>query len=58
MVFSGLSPEPAYGHSGEDPGYTTLLAVIPARHLAAAVLIPDHGRDTDSIMRDLLTVLG
>jgi D-alanyl-D-alanine carboxypeptidase len=57
MVFTGLSPEPAYGHSGADPGYTTLLAVVPARHLAAAVLIADNGRDTDSIMRDLLTVL-
>ena len=58
MVFTGLCTDTAYGHSGADPGYTTLLAVVPARHLAAAVLIPDNGRDTDSIMRDLLTVLG
>jgi D-alanyl-D-alanine carboxypeptidase len=58
MVFSGLCTDATYGHSGADPGYTTLLAVVPARHLAAAVLIPDNGRDTDSIMRDLLTVLG
>jgi D-alanyl-D-alanine carboxypeptidase len=58
MVFSGLCSDATYGHSGADPGYTTLLAVVPARHLAAAVLIPDNGRDTDSIMRDLLAVLG
>ena len=58
MVFLGLCTDPTYGHSGADPGYTTLLAVVPARHLAAAVLIPDTGRDTNSIMRDLITVLG
>ena len=58
MVFMGLSPDATYGHSGLDPGYTSLLAVVPARHLAAAVLIPDSGRDTESIMRDLLAVLG
>jgi D-alanyl-D-alanine carboxypeptidase len=58
MVFMRLCTDATYGHSGSDPGYTTLLAVVPARHLAAAVLIPDNGRDTDSIMRDLLTVLG
>jgi D-alanyl-D-alanine carboxypeptidase len=57
MVFTGLSAEPTYGHGGLDPGYTTLLAVVPARHLAAAVLIPENGRDTSSIMRDLLAVL-
>src|SRR5665811_1340156 len=58
MVFMGLSPDATYGHSGLDPGYTSLLAVVPARHLAAAVLIPDSGRDTESIMRDLPAVLG
>ena len=58
MVFMALCTDATYGHSGADPGYTTLLAVVPARHVAAAVLIPDIGRDTDSIMRDLLTVLG
>ena len=58
MVFTKLSTEPTYGHGGLDPGYTTLLAVVPARHLAAAVLIPENGRDTNSIMRDLLSVMG
>lgn len=58
MVFTGLSTDTAYGHGGLDPGYTTLLAVVPTRHLAAAVLIPENGRDTKSIMRDLLTVVG
>lgn len=57
MIFMGLSTDPAYGHLGEGPGYTTLMAVIPARHLAAAVLIPEGGRHPEAIMRDLLVVL-
>lgn len=58
MVFTGLSDEPTYGHGGLDPGYTTLLAVVPAHHVAASVLIPENGRDTQSIMRDLLAIVG
>jgi D-alanyl-D-alanine carboxypeptidase len=58
MVFTGLAADATYGHSGLDPGYTSLLAVVPARHLAVAVLIPDNGRDTDSIMRELLAAVG
>jgi D-alanyl-D-alanine carboxypeptidase len=58
MLFLGLSTDPTYGHAGGDPGYSTLMVVIPARHLAVAVLIPQENRDLDTIMRDLLAILG
>jgi CubicO group peptidase (beta-lactamase class C family) len=57
MIFTGLSTDEAYGHEGASPAYTTLLAVIPARRLSAAVLIPVGGKRPETIMRDLLAVL-
>jgi D-alanyl-D-alanine carboxypeptidase len=57
MTFTILSTDAAYGHTGEAQGYTTIMAVIPSRHLSAAVLIPEAGRRPESIMRDLLAVL-
>ena len=57
MVFSGLCTDPTYGHTGDDGRYAALLAVVPKRHLAVAVLIPQGGRDRDSVMRDILTAL-
>jgi D-alanyl-D-alanine carboxypeptidase len=57
MVFPGLGTDAAYGHAGQDAGYSALLAVVPARHLAVAVLIPDSGRPTELIVRDLLAAL-
>jgi D-alanyl-D-alanine carboxypeptidase len=41
MVFEGLSTDPTYGHLGDFPGYTSILAVVPARHLSAALLVVD-----------------
>lgn len=57
MIFTGLSTDETYGHEGASPAYTTLLAVIPGRRLAAAVLIPVGGKRPETIMRDLLAVL-
>jgi D-alanyl-D-alanine carboxypeptidase len=57
MVFLSLSTDVTVGHAGGDPGYTTLLAVIPARHLSVALLIPQEGRDTYTIMRNLLRTI-
>jgi D-alanyl-D-alanine carboxypeptidase len=57
MVFLGLSTDVTVGHSGGDPGYTTFLAVSPARHLAVALLIPQENRETYTIMRNLLEAL-
>jgi D-alanyl-D-alanine carboxypeptidase len=56
MDLPGLSTDAAYGHLGQDPGYTALLAVLPARRLAAVVLIPEENRSVETIMRDLLAV--
>jgi D-alanyl-D-alanine carboxypeptidase len=56
-VYLSLSTDPTYGHNGGSPGYTSLLAVIPARHLAAAMLIPAGGKLPDEIMRELLAVI-
>jgi D-alanyl-D-alanine carboxypeptidase len=57
MVFPGLGTETAYGHLGQDAGYSALMAVVPARHLAVAVLIPESDRPTELIARDLLAAL-
>jgi D-alanyl-D-alanine carboxypeptidase len=57
MVFPGLGPDVAYGHAGEDAGYSALLAVVPARHLAVAVLVPESGRPTELIVRDLIAAM-
>jgi CubicO group peptidase (beta-lactamase class C family) len=54
MIFTGLSTDPTFGHEGRSPDYNTFLAVIPARHLAAAVLIPAGDRRAEPIMRELL----
>lgn len=57
-VFGGLGTDLAIGHLGSDPFYSTMLAVVPARHLAAAVLVPQGRRDVEQIMRDLLEAAG
>ena len=44
----------SFGHGGNQPSYTTLFAVIPARHLAAAVFIADDNKDTFAIMKGIL----
>jgi D-alanyl-D-alanine carboxypeptidase len=57
MLFLGLGTETTVGHSGRSPAYSSMLAVIPARHLSAAILIPDEERDTEAIMEDLFAAL-
>jgi D-alanyl-D-alanine carboxypeptidase len=57
MVFMGMTTDATYGHLGQDPGYTTLLAVVPARRLAAVLLMPGEKRDVEPMMRDLLAVV-
>jgi D-alanyl-D-alanine carboxypeptidase len=57
MLFATLGAEDAFGHSGNDVGYSSLLAVLPARHLSIAVLVPDENNDVAAIVRDLLAVL-
>lgn len=57
MLFLGLGTEANVGHSGRSPAYSSMLAVIPARHLSAAILIPDEDRDTEAIMDELFAAL-
>jgi D-alanyl-D-alanine carboxypeptidase len=54
MVFYQLSTDPAYGHEGGGPASTSILVVVPARHLSLAVLVPEEGRNLDTIVTDLL----
>jgi D-alanyl-D-alanine carboxypeptidase len=57
MLFLDVSTETTVGHSGTSPAYSSMLAVIPARHLSAAILIPDEERDTYAVMADLFAAL-
>ena len=57
MVFEGLSTDVTVGHIGADPCYTSMLAAVPARHLAVALLVPQGERNVVPIMRDLLGAL-
>ncbi|TCO49031.1 CubicO group peptidase (beta-lactamase class C family) [Kribbella antiqua] len=57
MLFYTVGTETTVGHTGRSPAYSTMLAVIPFRHLAAAILIPDPDRDTAAIMQNLFAAL-
>jgi D-alanyl-D-alanine carboxypeptidase len=54
MLFHTVGTETTAGHTGRSPAYSSMLAVIPSRHLSAAILIPDQDRDTEAIMDNLL----
>jgi D-alanyl-D-alanine carboxypeptidase len=54
MVFYQLSTDAAYGHEGGGPASSSILVVVPARHLSLAVLAPEEGRDLEPIVSDLL----
>jgi D-alanyl-D-alanine carboxypeptidase len=58
MLFSvALGPE-SLGHTGQLPGFSSLLAVVPERREAVAVLIADSGKDSFSAVRKLIAGLG
>jgi hypothetical protein len=57
MLFLGVGTEANVGHTGRSPAYSSMLAVIQARHLSAAILIPEEERDTEAIMKDLFAAL-
>jgi D-alanyl-D-alanine carboxypeptidase len=59
MVFHNLqfAIADSVGHRGGTPGYVSLLAVAPERHLSAALLIPEEDKDLDSIMTKLFAAL-
>lgn len=47
----------AFGHRGNAPGYTSLLAVIPSRRISVAVLLADGNKNVDAVMSKFLTAL-
>jgi D-alanyl-D-alanine carboxypeptidase len=57
MLFLAVGTQTTIGHTGRSPAYSTMLAVIPSRHLSAAVLIPDEERNTEAIMQDLFAAV-
>jgi D-alanyl-D-alanine carboxypeptidase len=42
------------GYTGNTPGYSSALAVVPARHLSLAVLALHEGRDMELVVDQLL----
>lgn len=42
------------GHLGNTPGYSTALAVVPARHLSIAVLAVYDGRNMEQLVDQVL----
>jgi D-alanyl-D-alanine carboxypeptidase len=57
MLFLTDRTQTTVGHTGRSPAYSTMLAVIPSQHLAAAILIPDQDRNTQAIMQDLFAAM-
>lgn len=47
----------AYGHIGMAPGYTTMLAVVPQKRLAAAILLADSHRNANTVMSRLFQAI-
>ena len=58
MLFSvALGPD-SLGHTGQIPGFSSLLAVVPERREAVAVLIADSNKDAFSAVHKLIAGLG
>ena len=57
MVFSDLATDPGYGHEGSGPASTSILVVVPARHLSLAILMSEEDRHPEDQVRDLLHAL-
>ena len=52
-----LGPD-SLGHTGLLPGFSSVLAVVPERHEAVAVLIADSSTNPFSVARKLIAALG
>jgi D-alanyl-D-alanine carboxypeptidase len=57
MVFFDLATDRAYGHEGSGPASSSILVVVPARHVSLAILIPEEDRHPEEQARDLLRAL-
>ena len=47
----------AFGHGGNDPGYSSLMVAIPGHHLALSVLLANSNKDVERIVEDLVTAI-
>ena len=54
MTWRTAKGEELVGHLGNTPGYSTALAVVPARHLSLAVLAVSDGRNMEQLVDQLL----
>jgi CubicO group peptidase (beta-lactamase class C family) len=58
MLFSRtLGLGDAFGHTGHAPGAQSILAVVPGRHIAVAILIFDDDKTVTGPVQDLFGVL-
>lgn len=48
----------AFGHRGDMPDHTSLLVMIPAKHVSVALILADGGRSIDRRMVDLTKAIG
>lgn len=53
-----LNPDVAYGETGSKPGYSAVLAVLPERQTAIAMLVNREGISWDAHLKDMLVALG
>jgi D-alanyl-D-alanine carboxypeptidase len=47
----------AFGHGGNDPGYSSLMVAIPGHHVALSVLLANGNKDAWGIAEELVTAL-
>jgi hypothetical protein len=58
MQFSEALGPDSLGHTGQAPGFSSLLVVVPERREAVAVLIADSNTGPFSVARKLVAALG
>ncbi len=55
--FDDFSPDTAYGHAGNKPGYAPIVVVFPKRQVVIALCINDQDADPFAPARRLLAAL-
>ena len=54
---SDFAPTMAYGHTGSQPGYAALLAVLPAQGIVVVCFGNDENADVSGAARELVKAL-
>ncbi|MEU0096399.1 serine hydrolase domain-containing protein [Kribbella sp. NPDC006257] len=47
----------AFGHGGNDPGYSSLMVAIPGHHVALSILLANGNKDAGRIAEELVTAI-